>query len=76
MPRNDDLVSIIMPAYNCQKYVVEAIDCIITQSNKKLKQFLVYGLIEPLICAACRRNGYFYGNSKRTITTDYQRKRH
>ena len=29
----------------------EAIDCSITHLTEKLKQFLLYGLIEPLICA-------------------------
>ena len=29
----------------------EAIDCAITHLTEKLKQFLLYGLIDPLICA-------------------------
>ena len=38
------------PIVHC-KYDKEAIDCSITHLTEKLKQFLLYGLIEPLICA-------------------------
>ena len=34
-----------------QKWDKEAIDCSTTHLTEKLKQFLQYGLLEPLICA-------------------------
>ena len=32
MSKNERLVSIIMPAYNCEKYVVEAINSVLAQT--------------------------------------------
>lgn len=34
MSRNEALVSIVMPAYNCEKYVVEAINSVLAQTYK------------------------------------------
>ena len=34
MSKNEDLVSVIMPAYNCEKYVVEAINSVLAQTYK------------------------------------------
>lgn len=34
MTKNEALVSIVMPAYNCEKYVVEAINSILTQTYR------------------------------------------
>lgn len=41
MPRNDDLVSIIMPAYNCEKYVVEAIESVINQTYSNFELLVI-----------------------------------
>ncbi len=34
MIKNDELISIVMPAYNCEKYITESINSVINQSYK------------------------------------------
>ena len=41
MKREDPLVSVIMPVYNCEKYVEEAIDSILNQSYKNIELIII-----------------------------------
>lgn len=41
MPKNHDLVSIIMPAYNCEKYVVEAIESVLKQTYSNFELIVI-----------------------------------
>ena len=41
MQENQPLVSIIMPVYNCEKYVSEAIDSVCNQSYKNWELLIV-----------------------------------
>ena len=40
---HEPLVSVIMPAFNCQDYICEAIDTILMQSYKKIEIIVVDG---------------------------------
>ena len=41
MSKNEDLISIIMPAYNCEKYIGEAIDSVLAQSYRNWELILI-----------------------------------
>lgn len=41
MSKNEALVSIVMPAYNCEKYVTEAIDSVLAQTHKSWELLVI-----------------------------------
>jgi teichuronic acid biosynthesis glycosyltransferase TuaG len=41
MSKNEDLISIIMPAYNCEKYVEEAINSVLAQSYRNWELIVI-----------------------------------
>jgi teichuronic acid biosynthesis glycosyltransferase TuaG len=41
MSKNEDLISIIMPAYNCEKYIGEAIDSVLAQSYRNWELIVI-----------------------------------
>ena len=41
MNKNENLISIIMPAYNCEKYIGEAIDSVLAQSCRNWELIII-----------------------------------
>lgn len=41
MPKINDLVSVVMPAYNCEKYIVEAVESVLKQTYSNLELIII-----------------------------------
>lgn len=39
--RNDDLISVIIPVYNCEKYVRQTLDSVVNQTYKNLEILII-----------------------------------
>ena len=67
----DDLVSIIMPAYNAEKYIEEAIQSVLKQTYTNWELILVNDGSTDNSLKICEKYGELYALKVRVINVDH-----